>query len=85
MDYPSGTGKHLIIVAEKYPGSEYLLLLLVHVTSINGYPGEESSCILKKGDHEFIKHDSYVKYSKIFPAVEEYIDSQVKKGIFKTI
>ena len=42
MDYPWGTGKHLIIVAEKYSSPEHLLLFLVHVTSKNGYPGKES-------------------------------------------
>ncbi len=37
-------------------------VLIVNATSRHGVPREDSSCLLFKGDHSCITHDSYIAY-----------------------
>lgn len=58
--------KHLFVVLSDPfdcpDGEKYLLLVgLSSVPEIGNY---DNSCILRPGDHPFIKHDSFVFYSK---------------------
>jgi hypothetical protein len=39
-------------------------ILVVSVTTIYSIKGEDLTCQLNDGDHEFIKHPSYVAYSR---------------------
>lgn len=37
-------------------------VLIVNATTKRGLPGEDNSCLLFKGDHSCIVHDSYIVY-----------------------
>lgn len=39
-------------------------VLVVSVTTVYGRLGEDSTCLLYPGDHEFIKDKSYIAYSR---------------------
>lgn len=80
MDYPAGMGNHLIIVAGKEVKSETCLLVVVHVTSAGKNKNEDHSCILKGGEHPFIKKESYVRYSQMCYAQEDYIENRILLG-----
>ena len=80
MEKPRGI-KHLFIVVAKNKSKGHVLL--VHVTSSNNRVLYDASCILDVGDHEFIKHKSYVRYSETFWAIEDYIENQIFFGICK--
>lgn len=58
------------------------VVLLAGVTSVaNGTPGEDS-CLLAKGEHPFIDHDSFVDYR--FTRVEpiQNIQERIADGVF---
>lgn len=59
--------KHLFVVLTdpiEAPGFEGKQVLLVNIASVpNGF-SYDSTCILKPGEHRFIKHESYVYYAK---------------------
>ena len=65
---PSGRDKHLHIICNdptaypKYANAE--TVLLVNITTLNRELPFDDSCILNVGDHPFIRHESYVYYSK---------------------
>jgi hypothetical protein len=59
--------KHLFVVLTdpiEVSGFEGKQVLLVNIVSVpNGF-SYDSTCILKPGEHRFIKHESYVYYAK---------------------
>ena len=64
--YPSPSardpsGKHLFILLTD-PSGPANLVLMVGVATVQGSIFD-STCILKAGDHTFIKHPSYVAYA----------------------
>ncbi len=50
-------------------------VLLVNMTSFRGFSDEDITCILHKGDHESIRHDSWIRYQS---AREEQADFLIK-------
>lgn len=58
------------------------LCLLAMVTSIKENRYHDSACILKVGDHKFIKWDSYVLYRLATYAKSAHISNMVTKGLY---
>ncbi|WP_216822556.1 hypothetical protein [Shewanella sp. WE21] len=57
-------------------------MLAVNITSITPVIPHDQSCILKAGDHEFVKHDSYVYYRKADIFSAEKIVNALNDGSF---
>ena len=47
-----------------YPALLKECFLAVNISSIDSFIQYDATCILKTGDHPFVKHDSYVYYRK---------------------
>jgi hypothetical protein len=65
---------HLNIVLTepwKHKGSE--CVLLVNVTSIRDGIWHDPACVLQKGEHPFITHNSYILYAKAHLANVNYL------------
>jgi hypothetical protein len=58
-------GKHLwiVVAVNESDFDTAIYVVLVNVTSTA--PGGDTSCVLERGDHEFISHRSYVYYGAI--------------------
>ena len=64
---PAGSCQHLHIICNDpvfYPALAKECFLAVNISSIDPIIQYDTTCILKDGDHPFIKHDSYVYYRK---------------------
>jgi hypothetical protein len=74
------TGKtgHLFIILTNT--CERGLNLLVPVCTVTGR--FDRTCLLGVGDHKFIRHPSYVMYSKMDLYSAKHLTSQVRAGIF---
>ena len=73
---PHEDGKHLfVIISNKCPADCHLLM---SITSVE--PGEyyDPACLLRAGDHPFIKHLSFVMYSKAVIIPHDDIVKQVR-------
>lgn len=57
---------HVALTDPVDPDNRIAQILLVGIASIrpDEPPGYDKTCVLKPGDHPFIKHDSYVVYGK---------------------
>lgn len=53
---------HLFIILTN-PSTEKKLNIIVSLATYTGWPND-STCILNQGEHPFIRHKSYVLYSK---------------------
>lgn len=54
------------------------------VTSWKNNPKlDDPACILNEGEHEFIKHKSYVAYNQVVLFERDYIESSLEYGTFK--
>jgi hypothetical protein len=59
--------KHLFVLLTdpvEAPGFDEKQVLLVNIASVSNSVYFDSTCLLKPGEHRFIKHDSYVLYAK---------------------
>ena len=67
---PEGGKRHLKIVLSE-PNRDKLVVV-VTVTSLREAKWKDTSCVLREGDHPFIRHDSFVAFSKaqVVPALE---------------
>jgi DNA-binding transcriptional regulator YhcF (GntR family) len=48
---------------------------------VNGTPADDS-CLLRKGDHPFVNHDSFVDYRFTRLEQAEVVQERVQKGVF---
>lgn len=71
---------HLWVVIND-PQAHNGIALIVNVTTLR--PEAETTCILKKGEHPFIKHDSYVRYMSARDPKAQDLDKLIKLGKFK--
>lgn len=78
MEYPRGGPKHLFFVISKMEPDK---VLLASVSTIREGLVCDSSCVLRAGDHPFIKHDSCIVYANLVYALDEYIEKQISQGI----
>ena len=77
---PQEDGKHLfVIITNKCPADCHLLLSISSVE-----PGEyyDPACLLRPGDHPFVKHLSFVMYSKAVIISHDDITKQVHDFAF---
>ena len=82
---PSGQTNHLFILLTDPIASNVQSVhhtLIVGLASVRQGRPYDSTCILYKGDHTFIQHDSYVNY--YFATIEETqkLINGCKQGIF---
>ncbi len=70
-----------VAVADGGYGSKPIVLLACVTSVVNGVPLEDT-CLLGKGDHPFIEHDSFVDYR--FTRVEQadVVEKRVQEGVF---
>lgn len=75
----SGIKSHMMIVVAVREGE----CLLVPVTSWYENAGwQDASCILNPGDHDFIKHRSWVDFRKSVAMTEIEVVTGIMKGLF---
>ncbi|MGR3174046.1 MAG: hypothetical protein ACUZ8N_05550 [Candidatus Scalindua sp.] len=75
---PEYNTKHLFIVISII--NDNTKALCVNVTTKKD---RDMSCILKAGDHEFIKHDSVINYGDaIIPKIDKLIEA-INKGLME--
>lgn len=68
------------VVVNGYGSKPYVLLACV--TSVkNGLPNDDS-CLLAKGDHPFIEHDSFVDYRFTRMEQVDHVKARVDEGVF---
>ena len=77
---PYGETPHLFAVMND-PCQDGLCLLLM-VTSIKEGRLFDSTCVLNVGDHEFIKHPSYIVYRLAYTAKATHIGNMVDKLLY---
>lgn len=76
-------GKHMAVVVDKNYRTGACALVFVHITSVPESRYYDPSCVLKKGDHPFIAHDSFVYYEKLFLKLESEIEIELNNGRIK--
>ena len=74
---PSGPDQHLFIVCNDT--CRLGLNLLVNISSF--YDGCDSTCVLDRGDHPFVKHLSYVFYARAIISHADKIQRGIGSGI----
>jgi hypothetical protein len=68
---------HLWIVIND-PQAHNGTALIVNVTTLR--PGADTTYVLRRGDHPFIQHDSYVRFSSAKEASSRDIELLIKAG-----
>lgn len=63
LSHPELQNPHLHIILVNPINEGVLKTAMVNISSYHGLPTQETTVILHKGEHDFIKHDSYVRYS----------------------
>jgi hypothetical protein len=79
----SGSCEHLHIICNDpayYPRNESYCVLAVNISSCKFGIKFDDTCILKAGEHPFIKHDSYVVYRHSVIWQAEKIIAKVASG-----
>ncbi len=77
---PSGKLKRHLRIIITSP-DRYNQVLVVSVTSLRILTEDRyKECIIKKGEHPFIKHDSLVDFSRIQLLNEELLEQRLEKG-----
>ena len=75
----SGIKSHMMIVVAVKAGE----CLLVPVTTWYENAGwQDSSCILNNGEHEFIKHKSWIDFRKAVSKTEIEVLAGIMRGLF---
>ena len=85
---PSGpSGAHLFVIVfgpqvlQDYgPSAQFVS---VSVTTLRADIHHDPSCMLKPGDHPFIKHDSYVSYRDARIDTGDDLKRRVEDGVFQ--
>lgn len=75
----TGPCKHLHVICNDpvyYPINDCYCILVVNISSVHQGVPYDATCVLDVGDHDFIKHPSYVVYAE---AVIWRVDNVTKK------
>lgn len=75
---PSGPDKHLYVVITDADDSG--MHILANITSIDPDIPHDKSCSLADGEHQFVKHDSYIAYEFAMQRHGAHVDKQVQVG-----
>ena len=84
-----GNKEHLFIVLfepDFYPNEGYgkrACIVSVNITSVSQYKAIDEACIIEVGEHEFIKHTSYIYYEKIQFVDYEHVKQCVNSGVYR--
>lgn len=80
---PSGPddGLHLSIVCTGEKARPDFRLL-VNITSIKTGKFYDATCVIKAGEHPFIRHDSYVSYRHSSQCTSSKIERSIERGIY---
>ncbi|MBV6549942.1 hypothetical protein [Acinetobacter soli] len=84
-----GLNDHLHVVLfepKQYPQQGYgkrLCLVRVNITTIHPEAYFDPTCVVKSGEHPFIKHDSYVLYQKMEIDDWQHICNCVNSGTYR--
>ena len=82
--YPKNDNHLFIVVLDEYNNGINIICPCVMVTSWTDNPKlDDPACILNAGDHEFIKHKSYIAYREVVLFEKEHLESCLKFGTFK--
>lgn len=84
---PTGPCDHLHVICNDpvfYPRLVKDCVLAVNLSTVNALIDCDNTCILKIGDHPFIKHDSYILYRKADIFGVNSISRSVDDGSFST-
>ncbi len=77
---PSGKRKRHLKIIITNP-DRYNQVLVVSVTSLYVLTNKKYlECLLKKGDHPFIEHDSWIDFARIQLCNEQQIEQRLEKG-----
>lgn len=58
-------------------------ILIVSATTVRGYRGEDCTCVLQPGDHDFIIVPTYIAYSRWRYLTTEEIQEAESQGLAK--
>lgn len=82
----SGAVDHLHVICNDpvhYPIDGCECVLAVNISSVKLGVPHDSTCILKTGDHPFVRHDSYVVYERAVIWKVSNVDKKVSEGSIK--
>lgn len=82
----SGSVDHLHVICNDpvhYPIDGCDCVLAVNISSVKTGVPYDPTCILKAGDHPFVRHDSYVVYERAVIWKVGSIDKKVHEGSIK--
>lgn len=82
---PTGPSKHLHVICNNpvfYARKGTESVLLVNICSLRDDAIHDPTCILLAGDHAFIKHDSYVAYSRAGLFIASNVTRCLAAGIY---
>lgn len=57
-------------------------VLSVGISSVRANIPYDNACIIRQGEHPFVRHDSYVRYRDARIDAVEHIENRVHEGIF---
>lgn len=84
---PTGPCDHLHVICNDpvfYPNLVKDCVLAVNLSTVNNLIDYDKTCILKIGEHPFIKHDSYILYRKAAILGVNSISRNIDDGSFST-
>jgi hypothetical protein len=58
------------------------LCLLVMISSTKQGRSHDKACLLKAGDHEFIKHDSHIVYRLAYHSPSVHVSNMVQRKLY---
>lgn len=79
--YPKNDRHLFIVVLDTFETGSTVICPCVMVTSWTDNPKlDDPACILDVGDHEFIKHKSYIAYKEVVLFEKDYIEHCLECG-----
>jgi hypothetical protein len=79
IDYPSGTTPHLHIVLTDPEGNPPKVVV-VNLSSCKGLRSEDTTVILKPGDHSYITQDSFIAYDYAKKVVVKILENKINEN-----
>ena len=77
------SGRMHLFVVLRNPAGPQRLTVIVQINSARPGKKYDRTCMLHAGEHEFIKHPSYVNYRKCRLEFAEVLERGIKSGRYK--
>lgn len=74
-------GEHHLWLVLNDPPAHHDVALMVNVSTLR--PNAETTCIVRPGEHPFLKHDSYVRYASARRAGVADLAAALKRGLLQ--